>query len=284
MSVLRWSLAVIAVLVLLMAGTVAWFAQSTRGQIDALERTLAARAAQTPAFAEVPADLPAPVRRYFDFVFPDGPPGDVTHVEIEMAGQFRRPQTEDFQPTTARQVVGTRAPDMVFSADTPIVWPLWAIAWDAYIDGDMEMRARLLSMITVMAEDSTPALNRTSLRRWLLESPTYPMALLPGGPVTWEPVDDTRARAVVRAHGEEASLVATFGPDGALTRFDAEQDGDLTTPYHGSGEHVRRTDYTLVDGVRVPMGFEIARAAGGQIYPFWTGRVTQIRFLSGEAG
>ena len=129
-----------------------------------------------------------------------------------------------------------------------------------------------------MEERSTPALNRTSLQRWLLESPTFPMALLPGGQVTWEAVDENRARAIVRAHGEEASLVATFGPDGALLRFDAEADGDLTTPYHGAGEHVTRGDYQIVDGVRVPMSFEIARAAGGERFPFWTGRIASIRF------
>ncbi len=279
MKIVRFGLTGLLVLVLLLAGTVAWFAYTTRGEIDGYERAVTARAQETPPFESgAIAELPAPVQRYFAFVFPEGPPQDVTHAVIEMAGQFRRPQTEGFAPTTARQVVSTRAPDMVFSADTPIIGPVWAIAYDVYLDGEMEMAARLLSTVTVMHEQSTPALNRTSLQRWLLESPTFPMALLPGGPVTWEAVDETRARARVRAHGEEAALVATFGPDGALLRFDAEADGDLTTPYHGAGEHVSRGDYQLVDGVRVPMSFEIARAAGGQRYPFWTGRITDIRF------
>ena len=45
-------------------------------------------------------------------------------------------------------------------------------------------------------------------------------------------------------------------------------------------EHVTRGDYQLVDGVRVPMSFEIARAAGGERFPFWFGRITSIRFES----
>jgi len=281
MRTLRYSLFGLLVLALLLAGAVAWFDQATRGEIEGYERAVAARAAETPpletgAFTE----LPLPVQRYFAFTFLMSPPRHVTHAVIEMEGQFRRPLTEGFAPTTARQVVSVRAPDMVFSADTPILGPLWAIAYDVYLDGEMEMAARLLSTVTVMEERSTPALNRTSLQRWLLESPTFPMALLPGGAVTWEAVDENRARAIVRAHGEEASLVATFGPDGALLRFDAEADGDLTTPYHGAGEHVTRGDYQIVDGVRVPMSFEIARAAGGERFPFWVGRITSIRFES----
>lgn len=279
MSLIRRSLVLLAVIALLLGGTIVWFAQATRGQIDDLERQVAARAADAAPFVPSAAPLPDPVQRYFAFVFPDGPPSDISHAVIEMAGQFRRPLTDRFAPTTARQVIGARAPDMVFSADTPVLGPVWAIADDAYIGGEMAMRARLLSMITVMEERGSPALNRISLRRWLLESPTFPTALLPGGPVTWEPIDQDRARAIVRAYGTEASLIATFAPDGALTRFDAEEDGDLATPYHGSGEHVSRSDYRLVDGVRVPMSFEIARAAGGTLHPFWIGRITTIDFV-----
>jgi len=269
-----------AALVLVAAtGTIAYNAWSTRASITGLEQIVIERATDspTPWTATLPEALPVPVARYFAYVFPDGPP-DHAYVEIEAAGQFRRPLTESFQPTTARQVISLHEPDLVFSANTPLWGPVWAIAYDAYVDGQMEMAAKLLSTVTVMHETSTPALNRTSLRRWLLESPAYPMALLPGGPVSWEPIDDNRARAVVRAFGEEASLVATFDADGALTRFDAETDGDLTTPYHGSGEHTARSDYQLVDGVRVPLSFTIARAAGGEILPFWEGRITAIRF------
>lgn len=105
------------------------------------------------------------------------------------------------------------------------------------------------------------------------------MALLPGGPVEWQPIDDRHARAVVSAYGFQAAMIATFRDDGSLAAFDAEEDGDLTTPYHGSGEHTVRSDYRLVEGVRIPMSFMIARAADGEIHPFWEGRITSIRFI-----
>lgn len=275
---LKGGLAAVAVLAMLLAGTIVWFARSTRAEIDAFEADVAAQAAASPPIAHQQAALPEPVARYFAFAFPDGPPEDATTAAIEMEGQFRRPLTDSFAPTTARQVVSVRAPDMVFSAVTPVFGVAWAVAYDVFLNGEMTMTARLLSAVPLMHETSTPALDRTSLRRWLLESPTYPMALLPGGPVRWKPIDDSHARAIVRAHGIEASLIATFAPDGALTSFHAEEDGDLTTPYHGSGEHVRRADYQLVDGVRVPMSFEISRMAGGKVHPFWIGRITQIAF------
>ena len=64
----------------------------------------AQRAAQ-PTAAPLPLpDLPAPVQRYFKFVFP-GPAPRPVHVDIEMQGQFRRPKTNSFMPTTDRKSV-----------------------------------------------------------------------------------------------------------------------------------------------------------------------------------
>lgn len=261
----------------LAGATLIWFARDTRAEINAMEAALIARA--VPVGVVPVADLPEPVVRYFAYTFPGGVPETPRHAVIEMAGQFRRPMTTGFAPTTARQVASLRQPDLVFSADTPILGVMWAIAFDSFIDGEMQMEARVLSALTVMQEEANPVLDVISLRRWLLESPVFPMALLPGGPVTWEPVDDSHALAVVRAQDIEARLLATFADDGALVAFDATEPGDLTTPYHGSGERVTRGDVQLVQGVRVPMAFEISRVgASGVAEPFWTGRITSLAF------
>ncbi|GAB7081602.1 DUF6920 family protein [Megalodesulfovibrio paquesii] len=268
------------------AGAIAFFDWNTRLEIARLEEAviLAASPQSRSAMPQesLSEDIPAPVQRYLAFSFPGGVAAisgqRVLFVEMEMEGQFRRPHTSHFAPTTARQVLAANSPDMVFSARTPLLGPLWAIAFDAYLQGAMRMQARLLSTFTVMDQPATPALNRISLRRWLLESPLCPPALLPGGIVRWEAIDDSHARAIAKAHGEQASLVATFGEDGQLESFDAEEDGDLSTPYHGSGERVRRSGHALVDGIRIPLQFEVSRVAKGVAYPFWRGRITSITF------
>ncbi len=277
---------------------VAYSSWRTESDIAGLRAGIVEVASTNPAPAYDPAivgDLPDPVRRYFEFVFTDpalnaeeaSAPAHVetthvemTHVEMTMSGEFRRPLTEGFSPTTAEQTTAIGVPALMFSARTTMAPGLWARAYDAYSNGEMEMKAKVLSTLTVVDETETPELNQTSLQRWLLESPLYPAALLPGGPVRWESIDDTRARAVVAADGYEAAMVATFRPDGSLESFDAEHDGDLTTAYHGSGEHVMRTDYRPVDGMMIPHGFTIARAADGELHPFWIGEIETIRFHS----
>jgi len=220
--------------------------------------------------------LPEPVKRYFEFAL-QGDHHLIKLVEMSMEGDFRRPRTKGFAPTTAEQTIAAGVPAFIFSGTTPIIPGIRARMYDAFANLQMEMKAKILSAFTVVNEKATPALNQSSLRRWLIESTLFPTAMLPGGPVSWEPIDSTRARATVSAEGLKASIVATFRSDGSLERLDAEEDGDLTTSYHGSGEHVLRGDYRLISGMMIPHTFTIARAAGGKIFPFWKGRITSIK-------
>lgn len=243
--------------------------------VATVRRLAAAHPAPRPDAAALAA-LPAPVRRYLAFAVPE--PVSARHVTLTAEGRFRRPRMTDFQPTTAEQTIALGTPALMFAATTPIVAGLWARAYDFFAEGRMAMRAKILSLVAVVDERETEALNQTSLRRWLIESPLYPAALLPGGPVGWEAIDDMSARATVTGFGLSASLVARFRPDGTLEAFSAEADGDPTTPYHGSGEYAERTDYRPVQGMMIPHGFTLARRIGGRIEPFWSGGLTTIRF------
>ncbi|SHI00386.1 DUF6920 family protein [Marivita hallyeonensis] len=237
-----------------------------------------ARSAPAPVAAQAAiSNLPEPVQRYFGFVFPDGIP-ETRLVRLTSEGQFRRPQTDGFSFTTSEQVIATNTPALMFSATTPILRGVWARAYDFFANGEMEMKAKVLSTITVVDEHETPELNVISLRRWLLESALYPHALLPGGPVTWEVIDGQTARAVVAADGLQSSMIVHFGETGGITHMVAEEDGDLNTPYHGSGEHVTRSDYRNVGGVMIPHAFVISRMAGSEIYPFFDAQIISIVF------
>ncbi|MEZ5662729.1 MAG: DUF6544 family protein [Burkholderiaceae bacterium] len=279
-SRLRTAAFTLAACLAALGGTVAISAHLTERDITAFETRVTTLAQSQAAPGWDPTQLgalPEPVQRYFRFTFPEGAP-TYSAVHLSASGQFRRPQTEGFNPTTAHQVIAAGVPALMFSATTPVLPGIWARAYDFYADGQMEMKAKILSTLTVVDEKETPALNQISLRRWLLESALYPAALLPGGPVSWEPIDAQSARAVVSWGGMSASLVAHFASDGHMTHMQAESDGDLDTPYHGSGEHVSRSDYQQVNGQMIPMAFTISRMAGGQLYPFWRGRVDSIRF------
>lgn len=280
MNILRKTGYGVGLILILLIGYIWSQSRQTEQDITAFRARVVEIAAATPAPVfdlETLAGLPAPVQRYFGYTF-QGLVGDFTVVRLEAAGDFRLPLTEDFNPTTAEQVIAIGTPALMFSATTPVFSKIWARAYDYFAKGEMEMKAKVLSTITVVDESETPELNRISIRRWLLESPLYPQALLPGGPVTWEPVDAQSARAVVHADGLQAAMIFHFNEAGQITYLVAEQDGDLTTPYHGSGEHVTRGDYRAVGNMMIPHKFTISRAAGGEIFPFFEAEIMRIAF------
>ncbi|MBB4122152.1 DUF6920 family protein [Martelella radicis] len=280
MRVLKYSATGLALLVVALIGWIGISHVMTGREIAGHARSVRMIAAKTgyprPSDAEMQA-LPAPVRRYFDFAIRDVD-ADISVVSVREEGLFRRPLTEGFAPTRAEQTIALSSPALLFTATTPIAYGIDARVYDFFADGEMEMRAKLASTLTVVDEKASPDLNRISLRRWLLESPLFPVALLPGGPVRWDPVDEHSALATVTGFGLEASMVATFREDGSLASFDATEEGDLTTPYHGSGEHSERDDYRPVAGMMIPHSFVIARVGEGRTEPFWKGRVTGIDF------
>ncbi len=280
MNILKWTGAGVLVALIGIAATIGIGSFLTerdirqfQDQVEAIAQGARAPAATQDAISS----LPDPVQRYFAFAFPNGI-SQARLVRLSSEGQFRRPQTESFNFTTSEQVIATNTPALMFSATTPIIPGVWARAYDFFADGEMEMKAKVLSTMTVVDERETPELNVISLRRWLLESALYPHALLPGGPVTWEAIDGQTARAIVGADGLQSAMIVHFGATGEITHMVAEEDGDLSTPYHGSGEHVSRTDYRDIGGVMVPHAFVISRMAGGEIYPFFDGQLTSITF------
>ncbi len=236
-----------------------------------------AEASAADTLATLTADLPAPVRRYFTYAFPEGP-RPLQGVRMRLEGEFRLPQATGFGPMTAVQYAAVTDPAFVFVARTPLVPKLVATAVDQYIDGEAEMSVRLLSLVRIRRETGA-ALSDTSLMRYVLEGALFPTALLPGPHLRWEPIDDTAARAVVSRGGTEVGAFrVSFDADGGIARMTAEGTAVDTGRYHGSGEDVVRSDYQLIDGVRVPTRFEISRVLGGEVQPFWRGEVTELAF------
>ncbi len=280
MSILRYVGYGFGLIVALLSGYIFYQSEKTESDILAFRERVIEIADRSPAPKLDPvqvATLPEPVQRYFTYTFRGAIP-PYSAVRLEAAGDFRRPLMEHFEPTTAEQVIAIGAPALMFSATTPIYPGVWARPYDFFAEGEMEMKAKVMSTITVVDEKESEELNRISLRRWLLESPLYPQALLPSGPVSWEAVDAMTARAIIRADGLRADMLFHFNEEGQITHLSAEQDGDLSTPYHGSGEHVTRADYRQIGTMMIPHSFIISRSAGGKVFPFFDAKITSITF------
>ena len=203
---------------------------------------------------EVYAELPAPVRRYFDFAFNGRTEVTVHWIEWTERGDF-------LLPVGRFRAYGRQAN----RADAPVyAWTGRFRRWglpilesrDAFFLDGHDMRARLLGWFTVMHTDYDAADEVASLHSYLVlryygQAPLMPWALLPNPYVSWRPRDDKSAFLEITRDGLEGRYLVTFGSDGRIERM--ETDRLLMEGNHLMQREVGlKLDYREVQGFRIP--------------------------------
>ncbi len=173
------------------------------------------------------ADLPAPVRRYFDYTFNGQTSITLRGIEWSQDGNFMLPVVGEFQ-ADGRQVSHPNWPVYMFTG-----W-FWRYGLpliesrDAFFVDEHDMRAKLLGWMKVMHTDYQSAEQVNSLYSYLVlryygQAPLMPWALLPNDFVAWEENDENSSRLRI-THGDlEGSYLVTFGSDGEIVSMDGDR-------------------------------------------------------------
>jgi hypothetical protein len=117
-------------------------------------------------------------------------------------------------PFVATQRLSAEPPGLVW--DAPIrMAPLVSVrVRDGFVGGHASMRGAVAALVPVVKAGDDAELRAGALQRYLAEAVWLPTALLPGGGVTWMPVDGRVATATIVAGETMVSLVFEFGPEG----------------------------------------------------------------------
>ena len=217
-------------------------------------------------------------------VLPDaeapGGPRRVRAAHVRWRGEFQLAPGAGWRPFTAEQRFTVSPPGFVWDAAInmlPVVGRLVPMrVRDHYLGGEGAMLGRFGGVVPVVHATGTPELAASALARWLGEAAWFPQALLPGGPVTWEAVDDSTARAIVTDGAVQVRADFHFAPTGEMTRMTAMRYRDVDgrgvlTPFEGRyGAYVRR------GGVLVPGESEVAWLLPEGRFPYWRGRALEV--------
>ena len=117
------------------------------------------------------------------------------------------------------------------------------------------------------------------LIRSFAEAPWYPTALLPSQGVQWEAVDDTSAKATLKAGEIIVTMLFRFDENGLIETGRAEARGRavagtvVPTPWEG-----RWSNYELRYGMRIPIKGEVAWILPEGPKPYWRGRITRLSY------
>lgn len=223
------------------------------------------------------ADLPLPVARYFAFALPEGQP-QVRAATIVWSGEFRSRLEGEWAPFSALQHFTARPPGFVWDARIRMLPAASVYVRDTYLDGRGTMLGRVAALVPVVDEGNSPEMAQSALARWLGEAAWFPTALLPGGAVRWEAVDDVTARAVARDGETEATAEFHFAPTGEITRmtamrYRATAGTAVLTPFEG-----RYAAYERREGMMVPTEAEVAWMLPEGRFAYWRGHPQRVEY------
>jgi hypothetical protein len=149
---------------------------------------------------------------------------------------------------------------------------------DSYRGRTGAMLGRLGAVVPVVDEGGTPQIAESALGRWLGEAAWFPTALLPGGAVRWEAIDDSTARATVSDGEVRASAEFHFAPTGEIARVTMQRYRDVDgsavlTPFEGE-----YAAYERRNGVMIPTRAEVAWLLPEGRFTYWRARPERIEY------
>ncbi len=127
-------------------------------------------------------------------------------------------------PLKATEYYTTNPPGFLWNASMRMFPLIDVNGRDRYTNGTGDIEMRLASLIPV-ASKSGGNLNSGALLRYLNETMWFPAALLLPN-ITWEPIDDTHARATLTDAGQSVSAIFVFDDQHRLIDMTADRWND----------------------------------------------------------
>lgn len=256
----------------------AWNRTTARAVEQLRESARVDRDAVAPAFSQALVEgLPEPVKHYLTFALDEGQPRFRT-ARIRWSGEFQSSPDGGWAPFTADQYVTSDPPGFVWDARIRML-PLTQVqVRDGYFAGTGTMLGRVAAVVPVVDQGGTAEMAQSALTRWLGEAVWFPTALLPGGAVRWEAVDDSTARATVTDGEVDATAEFHFARTGEIKRMTAMRYRDVDgtavrTPFEGRyGAYERRS------GIMVPSEAEVAWRLPQGRFPYWRGSPRAVEY------
>ncbi|MGL5016561.1 MAG: DUF6920 family protein [Luteolibacter sp.] len=276
----RWIIFALVLGALLYGGVVAFGAwrwnEATRVLVARLDAADASGGIKRYDVREI-ADLPAPVRPYFERALTDGQP-ILRSLDLSLEGMFNMSlEAPQWKPFTSTQHVVANRPGFVWNARIAMFPGLTVRVHDAYVAGEGLLRPSILGLYSLGGVQGEGEIAQGELMRWLAECVWYPTALLPGRGVEWKAVDATSAQATLADGPITLSMLFRFGEDGLVSGIRVESRGALVAgqtvmmPWEGSFR-----DYRPVDGMMIPFHGEVAWITPQGEIPYFRGTVTQV--------
>lgn len=166
-------------------------------------------------------------------------------VRLKQRGGFRLKPEDDFKTMRAEQYFNIETQEFYWKGKVGII-----TATDKFIGGKGNMTVKLLGLIKV-AEMEGEKVDQGELLRFLAEGVWFPSIFVEDF-ITWEPIDDSTARATISLQNISVSAIFHFNKKNEVSRITAkrymEKDGEFTLEEW----IIQNREYKIFNGVLIP--------------------------------
>lgn len=230
-----------------------------------------------------PESLPPPVRLFLERSLVDGEAHIVT-ARLAQEGTFQMGEgSEGWRTFRAIEVFRASEPAFFWDARISMAPGIEVHVLDAYVDGEAQMRGKILGAFTVLDAASEPGLRSGALARYLAEAVWIPTRLAPGHGLTWSAIDDRTAEATLEDRGTVVSLRFTFDDDGDPIGVEGMRGREVHGEYVDTPWRGRFSEHRVMGGFRIPTRGEVAWIIDGVETPYWRGTITSAEFTTGRS-
>lgn len=223
--------------------------------------------------------LPKPVQKYFNLVLKDNA-HIINTAYISQEGEFKIDENSDkYSKTEAQQFFSTKPRAFTWHAKISVDAGIYINVFDSYINSKGAIKAKFLSLYTIVDEHSNTKLDKGALQRYLAESIWYPTALLPSQGVKWTAIDANKAKATLSDGDITTSLEFTFNEKGEITsiyspdRF-REKDGNyIATPWS-----CKVKNYIQKDGYLIPEYGEVSWLVNNKEFTYYKLNIKDVQY------
>ena len=177
----------------------------------------------------------------------------------------------------AKQYFSSNPRSFVWNSSISIAPGLFIKVCDSYIEGKGEIFGKFLSIFTLIDEKNKKELNEGALQRYLAESVWFPTALLPSQGVTWEVIDEYKAKATITVSGINVSLDFEFNDTGEIISvYTPSRYREVSGKYEPTPWMGKYSNYIDYNGYLIPQMGRVEWHLEDQIYPYWKATIIEI--------
>ncbi|RYF66556.1 MAG: hypothetical protein EOO39_22810 [Cytophagaceae bacterium] len=191
-------------------------------------------------------------------------------VRLRQRGLMRTSPQGKWMPTSARQYFGVDEPGFVWQADVRMMSFLPLAGRDKYANGKGNMLIKAMALVPIV-DASDPATDQGTLLRYLAELCWFPAAAL-SPYISWQPIDNSHAGAIMTYKGVSAKAIFTFDQQHRISDITARRFMGGGTASTLQNWHIPMRAWRQINGVIIPTQGDVIwqLATGDFTYYRWT--------------